>query len=297
MTGKTNPIFLLILLCLCNYTNAQMLLFGTVSDSATQHYLPYANIYIEGTTTGVISDEAGNFKLLIPDSLLSRNIIVSMMGYISSYTKASSFKKATFNKISLRSQNTILSEVIISPANYCKYKQFSWGAQKAHTGKINFVYGNEIAAYMSNSSQQKGIIKTIRFYITKDGYPTQAFGAMLYGVDTKTNGPGKNLIDTCFILSAKKGNEWVELDISKYNILIPAEGFYIAMEWLPGSMNYLYTIKGSNANNPSSGQSLGAAKKTEGSKTFVKNYLSGWSDFSFLFNAAIGADVLVSDGN
>jgi hypothetical protein len=56
---------------------------GKVIDSETKEVIEFASIVIKGTKTGCSSDINGNFKLVIPDSLLTEkiNIIASYIGY------------------------------------------------------------------------------------------------------------------------------------------------------------------------------------------------------------------------
>jgi len=269
MDNKRYFYITVVFLSLIYNAHCQTVISGVVYDSATQHCLPYSNAFISGTTVGAVADETGHFKFILPDSLLGKEMVVTMLGY------------------------SIYSVKNLKSFDYSKYKEVSLGAQKANAGDINFAYGSELASFIPNNSGQTDIIKTIRFYITKKGFPTEPFGANLYELDVKTGEPGANLVDTCFILSAKKGNEWVELDISKYHIPLPRNGFFISMRWLPNSKNDLYTFNGGSKEIVASGQSLSATKKTTESRTFTRNYLSGWSDFSFLFNAAIGADIMI----
>ena len=56
---------------------------GKVIDSETKEVIEFATIVVKGTKTGCSSDINGNFKLVIPDSLLTEkiNVIASYIGY------------------------------------------------------------------------------------------------------------------------------------------------------------------------------------------------------------------------
>lgn len=64
-------------------TDSLNVIQGKVFDSHTKEPLPFASILIKGARIGVMTDSNGNFKLIIPDSLLTEKIhlIVVTIGY------------------------------------------------------------------------------------------------------------------------------------------------------------------------------------------------------------------------
>ena len=137
-----------------------------------------------------------------------------------------------------------------------------------------------------------GIISKLRFYITKTGVPGTEFRAKLYSVDPETKGPGELLLENELIAGAKKGNEWVEFDITAYHIEIPAEGFFVAMQWLPGAQEYSLDL--GKTTYTGEGQVLGLSKETP-QKFWIKPFPADWIE-SFTVPdiiPMIGADVLV----
>jgi hypothetical protein len=75
-----------IILCsiLCLLTSsvfAQKVIKGTLTDAKTGEALPAANISIENTHRGTITNENGQYSLSIPDSLLPATIRVRYIGY------------------------------------------------------------------------------------------------------------------------------------------------------------------------------------------------------------------------
>jgi iron complex outermembrane recepter protein len=61
--------------------HAQHLIQGTVLDITTKEPLIAATVYVQGTTTGAVTDASGKFFLKVPDALT--NIVVSYTGYTS----------------------------------------------------------------------------------------------------------------------------------------------------------------------------------------------------------------------
>lgn len=59
--------------------NAQVEFRGRVLDSTTQSGVPYASVFLPGTTFGVSTDESGFFSFLIPDG--NYEVMVRIVGY------------------------------------------------------------------------------------------------------------------------------------------------------------------------------------------------------------------------
>ena len=74
-------LLLFLLLGMAGNAAAQKTINGTVSDARTGERLPAANIAIEGTYKGTISNENGKYMLTIPDTLLPATITVRFIGY------------------------------------------------------------------------------------------------------------------------------------------------------------------------------------------------------------------------
>ncbi len=85
---------------------------GKVVDSAYLQPLAYSTIKIENTTKGIISNEAGYFQLLVPDSLKNGILSVSFLGY-NTYRKNISALRNESNIIKLCRSRIPISELII----------------------------------------------------------------------------------------------------------------------------------------------------------------------------------------
>lgn len=85
---------------------------GKIVDSANLQPLAYSTIKIENTTKGIISNEAGYFQLLVPDSLKNGILSVSFLGY-NTYRNNISALRNKSNIIKLRQSRIPISELII----------------------------------------------------------------------------------------------------------------------------------------------------------------------------------------
>jgi TonB-dependent starch-binding outer membrane protein SusC len=75
----TTVFFMVCMLCLTCTLHAQVRVTGTVKDAVTGETLPGANVVIEDTTTGVITDINGNFTINVPRP--NTVLQVSFIGY------------------------------------------------------------------------------------------------------------------------------------------------------------------------------------------------------------------------
>ncbi|MCW9705236.1 DUF5686 and carboxypeptidase-like regulatory domain-containing protein [Fodinibius salsisoli] len=82
MPQQLTRIILCSILCLITTSVfAQKVIRGTLTDAKTGETLPSANISIENTYRGTISNENGNYSLVIPDTLLPATIQLRYIGY------------------------------------------------------------------------------------------------------------------------------------------------------------------------------------------------------------------------
>ena len=86
-----NKLLTLLLVLFVTAVNAQKSITGTVTDN-NKTTVPLANIYWKSTTTGVVADENGQFKISEPKSYPA-SLIISFVGYQSDTITLTSYKK------------------------------------------------------------------------------------------------------------------------------------------------------------------------------------------------------------
>ncbi|MEO0734212.1 MAG: carboxypeptidase-like regulatory domain-containing protein, partial [Bacteroidota bacterium] len=72
---------LALLLLLAPWLGAQSLLEGTVTDRATQTPIPFATVYLDGTSTGDVTAEDGTFRIQITSERRPLVVVVSHLNY------------------------------------------------------------------------------------------------------------------------------------------------------------------------------------------------------------------------
>ena len=72
--------FLAVFVCLCTFASqAQRTVTGTIYDASSNESLIGANVLVQGTTVGTVTDIDGTFSLSVPNG--SENLVVSYTGY------------------------------------------------------------------------------------------------------------------------------------------------------------------------------------------------------------------------
>ncbi len=235
--------WLMVLLCFAsNMCFAQTnTLSGVVQDSL-DNPIPYATVVEQHGRAGEIANSVGYFTIIIPDSLMNSVITISCLGYESKQVTISTLKSDMTNTIVLREKTVVLTPVSVV-ALQTRYCPDVVGTKKKRAfGNFLMKAGWEMAVLIPTTLADTGFISAVRYYITKEGVPTAPFRVKLYDVDPVTQQPGNILLDHDTIVHAVKGGQWLEVDLRSFNIPIPANGFFVAMQWLPTAEEYSKTL-------------------------------------------------------
>ncbi|MDR3286649.1 MAG: carboxypeptidase-like regulatory domain-containing protein [Prevotellaceae bacterium] len=206
-----------------------------VADSTTREPVEYASIIFVGTDGGAYTNDKGFFYK--PQNV--KQIEVSGIGYYS--------KKVALNKdidtIFLSPQVYELSEAKVLPANK-KRKSVELGyAQKNSIRGVGYCSGDEIAVYipLDNEENSYRLIKQVIFNIARNFKldkldNTSVFKVNFYKITgNKEIGElinTENIVFTSDILKSKP-----KLDVSKYNVYMPEDGIFVAIEFV-GRINF-----------------------------------------------------------
>ena len=85
---------------------------GKVIDAGTQEPLPYASVYLKGTSLGTTSNTDGAFEFHIPQDLIGTMVVISMLGYTTQEKLPSYFEE--IEVIALTENSVTLEEVVVS---------------------------------------------------------------------------------------------------------------------------------------------------------------------------------------
>jgi hypothetical protein len=223
-------ILYIILIIFTQYSKAQTLIKGKILDNS-QTPISYATIKSENGEI-YFSDSLGNFNLSI-DSKNSTFIF----GCVGFENKSFTFNLITdYVIINLSRISYKLAEVTVN-SKKVKLKTIEIGNKKTgYTKEISKV-GFQSAIYIPNNEKILGTIKSVSYFIRKppEGSYSGSFRVRLYELDTISNKPGKDLLLENLIVNASKNSSWFEVDLLKYNINLPDNGFFIAFEITPNN--------------------------------------------------------------
>lgn len=86
---------------------------GRVFDASTKDPMPYANIAIQATGTGVISNEFGEFVYHIPENIQNEIVQISFLGYETWFVATDTINPNTIYVIGMQPKTTEIDEVNI----------------------------------------------------------------------------------------------------------------------------------------------------------------------------------------
>lgn len=226
-------LLLVLLLMTASTLSGQTTLKGTIADQATNQPLHFATVAVVGQPYGTLSQADGSFALSFPDTPgVPVKIQVSFLGYATKeYTVAELRKKG---KILLSNEAVDLPVASVSAADSGPLTEINLGRKekKAHAFYQNtFDQTYQLATRISNPGMHPGVISEVRYYFGRAAKKGKPVRLNFYAVDSSCDCPGEALHATSIIPEkTKKG--WNKLDLTAYQVILPAEDFFLAFEWL-----------------------------------------------------------------
>lgn len=222
---------------------------GKLIDLVTKQPVVYANIsFLEGNL-GVSSDENGSFNLDIPLEKLKDKIHISCLNYKDTIVYAKEFHQKI---LELKPKVYELDEVVLNKKvnieqEVDKYRRrhikSSFGGNRNNPWIVTkfFKYKEEY-----NTTPY---LKNIYVYFNSFLFRRKAkFRLRIFKKNMKTGNPSNDIVKEQIIVNVKKINGKVKIDVSKYDIEFPKEGFFVGLERLHIPYNFYeftYTTKGS----------------------------------------------------
>jgi hypothetical protein len=218
--------FSLLLLLLSINLSAQIR--GTVFDKTTGKPVQYANVFIKDQMIGATSDLNGTF--IINQATRQNILIVSAIGYdsqviiptddnikieliqrIYELPEIKVTPKKRITKLIVDSNKKALVTTAISPMGY-----YPWIVTKFFNFFPNY-----------NSTP---ILKQIQI-MTVCHLDSAIFNLRLIAADDNGE-PGSDLLNNNIIVTVKKGDKNVTVNLADFRIYFPKNGFFVAIEWL-----------------------------------------------------------------
>jgi hypothetical protein len=209
-------------------------LTGTVVNSETKEGVPFATIGLVKQNTGTNADEKGHFTLNTTPAP-NDSFIVSSVGYET--LKIAADNTTSGIKFELKPKVATLKEVIVE-GNY-QWKRTTLG-QSSDCGSHYYTTGtaiNQVAQHFKAAEANTYLseVEICKYGIAIIDPARTKFRIRIYSMDTVTRQPSIELCNK--IIELDVSGRRVKVNLDKYNIFIPGQDFFVAVEWLRIPLN------------------------------------------------------------
>lgn len=214
-------------------THAAQQVRGVVCNEKGQA-VAYANVGIQYSTLGTMTDERGAFVLFLPDAMQHDTIKVSCVGYSTVMETVASLKQRKTDTIILRQTTTGLETVTIVAGEDKKMKR---GVARKHTLMTNnFAISNRprqnLGAAIGELMRVQGQatrVKGVHLFIDRNNFDSVLLKVSFCKIVNGVPGECFNTENILWQITKSKTG-WIYLDVSKYN-LVSDRNFAAIVEW------------------------------------------------------------------
>ncbi|MBD8388412.1 carboxypeptidase-like regulatory domain-containing protein [Dysgonomonas sp. BGC7] len=215
---------------------------GSFCNSDTHEPISYATLQIKGKPKGVIADHEGYFEFTISELELTDSLTASCLGYERRTFSSDSLLVKPEIIISLKGKSLEIDPVTVEAVNsqikkYKKAGNRSWFT----TGSMYLdTHGQQVALYIENKKKENGYIRTISYHLSKNGNVEAPFRVRILEQDIISKAPGKDLLQEILVVQPPQNTDgWYDVDLTEYNISIPDNGFFVAIQGVfPNDYSY-----------------------------------------------------------
>ncbi|MBK9285546.1 MAG: carboxypeptidase-like regulatory domain-containing protein [Sphingobacteriaceae bacterium] len=210
------------------FLNAQTVCKGKLIDESNGSPVEFANIGILGKGIGTVSDENGEYSLMIPDSLKNETIQISLIGYETIKTKS---KDLITNPIAKMKQVSVNLKEISVTSKKIKTKILGnkTTAKGISAGFKNNNLGTEMAIKLNIKNKQTHL-KSLMFQVNNNEIDSVIFRVNLYCVG-KNGLPDTNLLQQNIYITMPQKTGFIKTDLTPYNLFLDEDAF-ISIEWI-----------------------------------------------------------------
>ncbi|SHG58159.1 CarboxypepD_reg-like domain-containing protein [Flavobacterium micromati] len=214
---------------------------GTVVDEKNQA-IAYVNIWVENENIGTTSNQKGQFFI---NSTIEKVLIFSAVGF-----ELKKIKIVDKEIVTLQTAIYNLNEVVISKSKGSIEREignFKKSITSHLSGSVPWIYAKR---FEFNGVYKKTPFLKNAIVFTKSKIKNAKFKLRIFAV--QENGfPAEDLLKEDVVVVVKSGKNKNVIDLSKFKLIFPHNGIFLAYEWMIIEENkYLYktNFKGSSKN-------------------------------------------------
>lgn len=224
--------------------NAQEVLFeGHVYDHRTKEPIPYVNLSFLNTLNGTSTDENGHFFQDIPQEYLGKQVHLSSLGYNDTIVSAKTIYDE--KRFEMAGESFELDEVVVTEAlgnsdvlNPVNSYSLTSGFSSSSTPWV-------LALYFPNIGAQNKYVEKVTVFLQKNPAfeeRSAKFRIRIYDVDGIAKKPGRDILHKSIVLESEVDKDYVSINLSAFQIMVPETGIYIGREWLFIPSNWYMNI-------------------------------------------------------
>ncbi|MET4075591.1 carboxypeptidase-like regulatory domain-containing protein [Hymenobacter sp. UYCo722] len=282
MKNPVPKITLVFLLLLPLLGRAQEIrISGRVVDAQTKEPIPFASIGLR--EAGTLTNESGYFRMVESIGYKQDSLIFRTLGYGRRALLVEQGKAENISVELSRQQLPGFTSCPVVPSTADQNAPFIAGLP-----------GTQFAFFIGNDKRkQNRKMRSVSFYIGENGLPMETFRIRIYTADGKTHLPAADLLNETVLLTASKGGQWYTSDLSRYNIAVPQEGYFVALDFRQSAEQIAQPESDKYV---PSGQIMRPAFDFKDSSMWVYSPEKGWSLFpqsssSRRYNAMVKVEV------
>lgn len=201
--------------------------------------IPFASLSFTdklGQLKGGVTNIDGTFNVAIDAVDIVDTITISCIGFITKRVPFLELKVNEPNVLRLEQKLYDLGEVIISSNQKYKENELGTHKNKSDWGMLcdGGTHGYEIAVRIHNTEQKVGTLKTIRVRLAKESDSSEIIRIHVYDIESQSLAPNQELLQKAIYAKQVRDNQrWLEVDLEKYQINFPLDGFFVGVEFLP----------------------------------------------------------------
>ena len=230
MTNNMKTLSLVVFFLFVNLQFYGQTIVGKVVSASSNEPLIYASIGVIETSFGTITNEEGNFSLDIKGLPINSQVRISMIGFKS---KTFTIEELSNKDNILRLENEIykLPEVIVNPLGKLKKvgtTNYTFKGGVCGWGGTDILKGYEIGTKLELGDRPVRL-KSLNMHLFKQSFDSSLFRLHIRNIIDSL--PGNELLNTNILITLTKEAGWVEVDLSKYNIVFEGD-IILSLEWI-----------------------------------------------------------------